>query len=445
MDDSQRKQVCLEMIGLALKSLQSRLFTAVLTVLAVAMSVALLIGVERIREAARNGFSDTVSGIDLIVAARGDDLQILLATVFGIGSTANSVSWETYEEIRDLPNVAWAVPLALGDTHAGFPVVGTTPEYFDHYRYGKGRPLALKDGQMLIDDTDAVIGFEVASSLGYQVGMTIVNAHGGGEIETEVHSETPFTISAVLERTGSPVDRMVFVSLEGFAAIHSEDNESTLDPLSNTGLDMTTTDVDGATTNSMDQGHDDHEHARGSINAIYVGLTAPEAALAVQRYVGEFQAEPLTAAMPTATLFRLWSITSIAEASLRAVSAAVVLAGLFGLVVMFTATLDARRREFAILRSIGATPTYVAGLVLVEAMMVALAGILIGLLSLAVILPILTPVFTQKYGLTLVFSSLSSWEIGIIGFILIAALVASVIPASRVFRQTLSDGLSIRL
>ena len=103
--------------------------------LAIAVSIALLLGVEKVRTGARQSFADTISGTDLIVGARSGSLNLLLYSVFRIGNATNNITWESYQDIAARPEVAWIVPLSLGDSHRGFRVLGTTPDYFQHYKY----------------------------------------------------------------------------------------------------------------------------------------------------------------------------------------------------------------------------------------------------------------------------------------------------------------------
>ena len=117
---------------LALQSLRNRALTASLTVLAIAFSVMLLLGVEKVRTGARQSFADTISGTDLIVGARSGAIQLLLYSVFRIGNATNNVTWKSYSDIAKRPEVDWIVPISLGDSHHGFRVLGTTPDYFTH-------------------------------------------------------------------------------------------------------------------------------------------------------------------------------------------------------------------------------------------------------------------------------------------------------------------------
>ena len=203
---------------LALKSLASRWFTVGLTVFAIALSTALFLGVEKLRTGARASFADTISNTDLIVGARSGGVQLLLYSVFRIGNATNNMTWESFQDIASRPEVAWAVPISLGDSHRQFRVMGTTAEYFDRYRYRGGRPLEFASGRRMDDLFDAVVGADVAEALGYAVDDAIVVAHGLASFSE--HADTPFRISGVLGKTGTPVDRTVIVSLEAIEAIH---------------------------------------------------------------------------------------------------------------------------------------------------------------------------------------------------------------------------------
>ena len=162
------------MIGLAWKSICNRWPTALLALLAISMSVALILTVEKIRRDARNSFTQTVSGTDLIIGARSGSVQLLLYSVFRIGNATNNISWETVEEIQQRKSVDWLIPISLGDSHSGFRVLGTNQDYFTHYRYADKRSLSLAEGELFDDVFDAVLGSEVAAELGYELDQSIV-------------------------------------------------------------------------------------------------------------------------------------------------------------------------------------------------------------------------------------------------------------------------------
>ncbi len=417
------------LLTLALKSLRNRRYTAALTVLSIALSVALLLGVERVRTETRASFANTVSGTDLLVGARTGPVQLLLYSIFRIGNPTNNIAWASYQEIARHPRIAWTVPLSLGDSHRGYRVLGTTAAYFERYRYAGGRALRLAEGHGFRDLYDAVLGAEVARALGYRAGQSIVIAHGAGEVSFALHADKPFRVVGVLERTGTPVDRTVHVSLEAIEAIHVDWQAGTPIP----GLA-----VDAEQARRMDL-------TPKAITAFLVGLHSRASTFQVQRYVNEYPREPLLAVLPGVALQELWDLVGVAENALLAVSGFVVLVGLVGLLTALLAGLNERRREMAILRSVGARPGHVFGLVVGEALLLTAAGLLMGVALLYVTLLAARPLLESHYGLFLPVGWLSGREGLLLGAVLAAGLLAGLVPGRRAYRQSLADGLTVRV
>jgi len=209
-------------IILAIKSLRNRWFTISLTIISISLSVALFLGVERIRHEAQAGFTNTVSGTDLIVGSRTSPVQLLLASVFRLSDLPNNISWESYLAISTLPSVKWSIPVSLGDAHKGYRVLGTNEDYLNHLQFGNKQHLSLKNGKWFDAENGAVIGSEVADVLGYSVGSSIVVSHGSGDVSFLQHDQHPFNVTGIFQRTGTPVDRTVHVNLTGIDAIHAD-------------------------------------------------------------------------------------------------------------------------------------------------------------------------------------------------------------------------------
>ena len=419
--------------ALAVKSLRNRKFTAALTVLSIALAVVLLLGVERIRSEARESFASTISGTDLIVGARSSPVHLLLYSVFRIGNATNNVTWDSYRKVASWPEVAWTIPLSLGDSHRGYRVLGTTPDYFEHFRYARERHLELARGKRLADERDAVLGSEVADALRYEVGQSIVIAHGAGDVSFALHEEHPFRVAGVLARTGTPVDRTVHVTLQGMDAVHADhQSPEGTDPLA---------------AALHDQKADDHAgtERKRAITAFLIGLKSRAAALSVQRRVNEYAGEPLTAILPGATLQEVWEITGAAEKTLLAVSVLVVVVGLAGMLVALLTSLSERRREMAILRSVGARPVHVFALILGEAGFLTLSGIALGVAALYAGLLAGQPWLAARLGLLIGVRWPSAHELALMLLVGTAGVLIGLIPAYRIYRYSLADGMTIRI
>jgi putative ABC transport system permease protein len=413
---------------LALQSLRNRALTAFLTVLAIAFSVMLVIGVERIRIGARQSFADTISGTDLIVGARSGSIQLLLYSVFRIGNATNNITWTTYSDLAAGPEVAWIVPLSLGDSHRGFRVLGTTNAYFTRYKYRQGQSLTFAGGGSLADVFDAVIGSDVASSLGYRVGDPIVVAHGLGSVSFVEHDDKPFRVAGILAKTGTPVDRTVHVSLEAIEAIHMDWQSGARSPGEGVSAEQ---------VRSMNL-------APKAITGALVGLKSKLATFALQRAINEYRAEPLSAILPGAALQELWGLVGIAETALSAVSAMVVVTALLGMVTMILTTLNERRREMAILRSVGARPATILGMMTAEAAVLTAGGVALGVILIYAALLALQPYIDRTYGLHLKIAPPTQTEWLTLASIIIGGLLAGLLPAISAYRMSVADGMTVK-
>lgn len=425
------------MMRLAIKSLLNRRTSVLLTVIAIAVSVTLLLAVERVRDQVQSHFANTVSGTDLIIGARTGQTQLLLSSVFHIGSMTNNMSWESFTEINNRPEVSWAVPISLGDSVQGLPVVATTNAYFEHFKYADKQPLEFSRGQPFGSDDDVVLGADAADKLSKAIGDDIIIAHGSGGISFSEHDDHPLTVTGVLQRTGTPVDQAVLVTLRSLEMIHSggagHDEEH---------------------THSHEHEHndahaDEHEHhgeaPAKSISAALLGLKAKPLALRLQRQINTYDKEPLTALLPGMTLQELWKTLRVFEQALTAISAMVVLIGLLGMLTIMLASLRERRREMAVLRAVGAGPGTIFGLLLSEALLLTVVGAFSGLLLLYGLQWSLAGVIQSQTGLIFTSSwpSISEWWRMVL--VISAGFMLSLIPAWRAYRQSLADGLTVKI
>ena len=413
-------------LRLAIASLFARALTVAMTILAIALSVALFLGVEKIRTGAKASFADTISGTDLIVGARSGSVQLLLYSVFRIGNATNNVTWESYQDIAARPDVEWIVPISLGDSHRQFRVMGTTPAFFEHYKYRQGRSLELSSGAILNDLFDTVIGADVAATLGYSVGDPIIVAHGLASF-TE-HKDQPFRVSGILEKTGTPVDRTVIVSMEAIEAIH-------VDWQNGAQIRGQSTPADAIR---------EMELTPKAVTAALIGVESPLRTFALQRAINEYTQEPLLAILPGVALQELWGIVGLAETALLAVSAMVVVTALIGMMATIFSSLNERRREMAIFRAMGARPHTILSMLVLEAMMMAAVGALLGLVLLYLGLFIAQPVLDRAFGLWLTIDAPTVRELWVIIGVIGAGAIVSMVPALRAYKMSVADGMMVK-
>lgn len=413
-------------LRLAIGSLGARALTVSMTVLAIALSVVLFLGVEKVRTGAKASFADTISGTDLIIGARSGSVQLLLYSVFRIGNATNNITWESYQDIAAQPQVDWIVPISLGDSHRQFRVMGTSDAFFDRYKYRGGRSLQVQEGALIGDLFDAVIGADVAATLNYGVDDPIVVAHGIASF-TE-HKDQPFRVSGVLEKTGTPVDRTVIVSMEAIEAIHVDWRNGAQIPGQSTPV---------AVIREMDL-------TPKAVTAALVGVSSPLQTFSLQRAINTYPEEPLLAVLPGVALQELWAIVGVAETALLGVSAMVVVTALIGMMATIFSSLNERRREMAILRAMGARPLTIVGLLVLEAALTAAVGAILGLGLLYVGLSVMQPIIDSAYGLWLPIEAPSLREGLVLVCVVGAGALVSLVPALRAYRLSLADGMMVR-
>ncbi|MDE1063182.1 MAG: ABC transporter permease [Oceanospirillaceae bacterium] len=410
---------------LAGKSLKSRRSTAILTIVSIAVSVILLLGVEKVRVNAKSSFANTISGTDLIVGARSGSIQLLLYSVFRIGSATNNITWKSYQDIAQQKGVKWTIPISLGDSHQGFRVMGTSRDYFSVYQYGEKRTLKFSSGSQFEGVFDAVIGSEVANTLNYSIGDQVIISHGTGSASFAQHKDKPFVISGILEHTGTPVDRTMHVSLAGIEAMHVNWQGA-----------MKKRKAKKALTESNLQPE--------SITAFLVGLDSKIVSFKMQRYINDYAAEPLLAIFPGIALHELWSLMSVAEQALLIISLFVVVAALTGMLAVSLAGLNERRREVAILRSVGASHWHIMGLLITETVLLTMIGIIIGLIMLYSSIWVAQPLIEKNYGLFIPITAPNVRELGMISVLLAASFLVGLVPAYFAYKNSLADGMSVR-
>ncbi|RZL06727.1 MAG: ABC transporter permease, partial [Rubrivivax sp.] len=442
----------------AWRSAWNRRFVLSLTVLSVALSCFLLVSLERLRTDVRQQFSRSVSGTDLIVGARTGDLQLLLYAVFRLGHAAQNMSAASVKALEAHRAVAWVVPISLGDSHRGFPVVATTTAYFDHFQYGDRQALQLARGRRFDGRAqgrfEAVLGAEVARRLGHGVGSRLVLSHGDGALEDSDHADQPFVVVGVLKATGTPVDRSVHIDLQGMEALHADWMGGVRIPGWQTPRDDVGSPLDG-----HPQGHEhDHGHAHDhepaspkhtltprSVTAALVGLKSRVAVFSVQRWVSDVREEPLMAVLPGVALDQLWHMVGVGEKALMAVIALVSVVSIAGLVAVIMASLNERRRELAILRAVGAGPRQLWLLLSAEGALVTVLGAALGLAASLLAAALLQEPLQQALGLSLSAGAPDAAQWRLVAAVIGAGWLASLLPGWRAFRMSLHDGLTPRV
>lgn len=400
------------LLKLAIKSLLSRKGSFALTLTAMTVSICVLFAVNHIRQQAKESFASTVSGVDLIVGARTGSLNLLLYSVFRIGAPTNNISWQTYEKVRKQPDVKWAIPMSLGDSHRGYRVLGTSVDYFDYFSYGDKRKLKFAQGKAFNKVFDLVLGSEIAKKLGYELDQEVVISHGLADTSFSRHDKFPFKVVGILEPTGTPVDQTLHVSLEGIEAVHlswPRNAKPSIEAVESLQLQPK------------------------NITAFMLGLESRMMTFKVQRSINEYQQEPLLAILPGVALSELWQMMSILERTLLLVSVFVFIAALLGLSAMLLSSISSRSQEIKLLRAVGAHPSFLFLLIELEALLICVLSILTSVCILSAALSLGGGLITSGFGLQISQNIFSSSLLYFTLAIILASIVIAAIPSIKAY------------
>ncbi len=427
-------------LNLAWKSAWSRKYSLSLVAVSVCLSVIILLGVQQVRTDAKHSFSNALSGVDLVVGPRGSQTDLLLYSVFQLGTPTQNMSYTDLQRITQLPAVAWTIPIQLGDSFDGFPVMGTSIEFFKHYK-SSGKNLSFQVGHAFEDPqvnpsalTQVVIGSEVAISKKLKLNDAFALTHGYKAIEETVHADHPFKLVGILKPTGTPLDRSVLISLEAFEALHVGWGM---------GLRPSAFDVKPNLQKDLPE---IKELKPSELTAVWVGLHSRTAVFSARKAIESLRLNstsvPLMAVLPGVALDELWQIVRVVENALIVIGALVAVCSLLGVVSVLLVGLSARRKELAIYRSLGARPASIFMTVAWETFLVCGLAIAAGVMGAQLLIFVFQDYLLQSFGIQTQngWPGIDAWYS--IGLLLCCALLASTLPAWRAYRMSLSDGLN---
>ncbi|MEM7688128.1 MAG: ABC transporter permease [Pseudomonadota bacterium] len=423
------------MISLALAYLRDRPLTTALNVLLLAISVAMLVLLLQLGNQAGDKFERDARGVDLVVGAKGSPLQLILSSVFHVDQPTGNIPYSSLGLLRRDPAVARAVPLALGDNFRGYRIVGTDESFTDLY----GTTIA--EGRMFDAPLDAVLGAAIAAETGAQLGQRFVGSHGlqqddGGD---QGHDHAPFEVVGTLEPTGTVVDRLILTSYESVWDVHGIDHDHDHDH-----------DHDGEDHNSHDHGDDEHANegapdtdgspqilqAQGTglqqeLTALLVTYRNASGAIRIPSLINR-QTE-MQSAVPATETARLLELLGSSLDGIRLFAGLLALTGGLAIFVALLNMARTREGDLALLRVMGASRVQVFATVIMEGVITAAIGALLGVAAAHGLMAL-----AKSSVATLSDLGLEAWRFApgeglIVLSVLAVGFIAALIPAFRVY------------
>ena len=332
-------------VSLSLRYLWSRPLAAGLNLLLLTLGLASISLLLLVSHQINAAFERDLAGIDVVVGAKGSPMQLILSGVFHLDVPTGNVPLAAVQALQTHPQVAQLIPISLGDSFRGFRIVGTTPDYISHYK------VPLAQGALWTKPMQAVVGAQVAARTGLKLGDTFAGTHGLGNTG-EVHGQTPYTVVGVLAASGSVLDRLVITATESVWKVHETD----------TALD------------EEDQKILEEER---EVTLALIQYKTPLAAVTFPRFINT--TTEMQAAAPALEITRLLSMIGVGTNVMKALASVLLLTAALSVFIALWSAVRERRADLALLRMLGAPPRRVAGLLLCEALWLALLATLLGL------------------------------------------------------------------
>jgi len=449
------------LLGIAWRNIRQRLLTSLLTALSLALGVALVVATLVTGGIVKQAFeSGSGLGYNMIVGAKGSPLQLVLNSVYLVSKPIENISWDFYQQFLPAAgrpdgvdgafaaSTKTAVPICMGDYFRGFRVIGTNAAYFDRLTIGDGRPFAFAAGRNFRDDDffGGVLGATVAATLGLRVGDPFAPTHGADD--GKVHD--PFTVVGILARTDTPVDRGVFVNMEGFflqeghakpvgddpapaaaaggpaAPGPAESSGGSLAPLPFAQREVTAILVETASVPGM-----------AGMPDLPAELTAMGLRTAINEGRDGQAAEPIREIRLLLDLF-----VRPLELLLLLVTTLVVIVSAIGILVSMVGSSLERSRDVAIMRALGARRSQVLVVVLVEAVLLAVGGGLAGWVLGHLLVGAIAPLITTNAGVSAsVLSTAPGAELLLVPLLVVLAILAALLPALAAYRTDVARWL----
>jgi len=407
-----------EIFYLTYKSIQNRKITFLLSVISISISVVLLLGVDKAIKSSKAHFLNTINSTDIIVASSNGSLDILLNLIFHISDPLKEMSFKSFEDIKSFDEIKWGVPLSIGDTFKGFDVVSTDKNYFKYYKYSYSKSLKFEQGRSFEGFYDVIVGNKVAKKLHLRIGDDIHLSHGKHH-HKHIHKNRAFKIVGILKKSMTPNDESVFIQLKADEAIHIEWQSGHFVDMHISSEKLAKMDIKP-------------KHISGML----LGLKNRSAILSVEDKINHYRGENLKAVIPAKALSKLYKLMKNLQELLMMISGAVFVAAIFTMLSSMFATLNERRREIAIFRSLGASIKIIFLLFAIESFLVISSGIIVGVVIVA-ILSIFAP-FDISYNIDI-------YEFFMLFSMIIIALFASIFPAIKSYKNALQDSLMVRV
>lgn len=408
------------------KSIKQRSLASVLTIFSIMLGVALVVSILILKQESQDAFNQTATGYELIVGPKGSSLQLTLNTIYQIGVPIQNIPYDIYMKLKDDKRVKLAIPYVLGDNFKNHRFIGTVSEIFSDFSYQKDKKYQLKEGKFFTKDFEVVIGNETALKTGLKIGDTFSGSHGvenyeGSEGMFE-HNEFKFTVTGILEKTFTPIDKVIFTSMNSIWEIHNHEAEEKY-------------------KERKDTTH--HEYEK-SVTAILVSLKSPVYFDLLRRQINENKYEGINAqaVIPVFEIKQLFDIIGNINSILIIIAYLVVFVAVISILVSIYNSMNERKRDIAIMRSLGARRNTILNIILTEGFIISFIGGSLGIIASHLLIFLFRDTISNTAGIQISGTAINLFELYILAGTVLLGLVVTIIPALKAYNTDVAGNLA---
>jgi len=395
----------MRMLQLAYANLKEHFLSTILSVMLLGIGVGMVSFIVTVSEQLNNRFNRDIRGIDMVVGAKGSPLQLILSAVYQIDNPTGNIPLAEVNKLKRHPLIKYSIPLSYGDSYQGFRIVGTDSLYLTHYQ------AAFAEGELWKHSMDVVIGSSVAEKLNLKLGAHFHGNHGFDK-EGHAHEESHYNVVGILMPTGTVADRLILTSTESVWDIHNHE-ESKLEH------------------------YHQSEQETGEITALLVKFKSPMGIMQIPRMVNEKTS--MQAALPAIEINRLYSLMGVGFTTLQIIGMVIMCIAALSVFISLLNSLKERKYELALMRSLGASPFKLFGLIIQESLLLCLAGYTLGIILGRVGIMLLSSLGEDQFQFSVSQSGIADIELWLLPLTLCIGLVAALIPAIRAYRSDISS------
>ncbi len=394
---------------LAFRNMVSKPLNLALSLLLLSLSVSLVTFVLQLSQQLGGQLNKNIAPFDMVVGAKGSPLQLVLSSVLHIDAPTGNINLKEASQIQKHPFIETAIPVSYGDNYKGFRILGTETAYLDHYE------AQLSEGTIFNKPFEVVAGSQVAKRLGLKTGDSFVSSHGlvGG---IEAHDEHPFVIKGILKPTGTVVDQLLITNLESIWQAHEHEEDHHEDELS--------------------EEHDEDKE----ITSLLVKFKNPMGMVQLPRFINENTS--MQAALPGFETQRLIGLLGSGVQTINGIALAILLVSGLSIFISLLKTIRERKQELALLRTYGFHTSQLLRLALLEGIMLALFGFVVGWLLGRFGIVIVSQYLQNTYGYALQINGPELLELYLLGLILALAIIATLLASRSIFKLNVAKTLS---